>query len=167
MPNKRFETIYSKPFLRGLDGVSPEEILKRLKFSIIARVRRKVLASTFSDRAKKAFSKALVAKTGPSSVTFHSAHPGFRNMLRGRKQKQMKWLTKARTPIPIMTEDGELIFRTATVKSMRSGKWVHPGRPAHDFVHEAKKEAMLHVRARVLKDLERIASGASKKKIRL
>lgn len=156
----RFGTIYGKPLIRGLD-VTPEMALKRVKFSVLARLRQKLLQSTFSDRAKKAFAKAIQIETGPSSLTLISSHPGFTNMMRGRKQSQMKWLVKARAPIPIITEKGELIFRSATPKSMADGKWIHPGRPPYDFVEKAKEEAKLQIRKAMVAEVRKVASSAA------
>jgi len=162
-----FGSIYGKPLVRGLDE-TPEKALKRVKFSVLARLRSKLLQSTFSERAKKAFAKAVQIETGPSSLTIISNHPGFTNMMRGRKQAQMKWLVKARAPIPIITETGELIFRSATPKSMADGKWIHPGRPPYDFVDKAKEEAKLQIRKAMLAEVKKVAlNAAGRGKIRL
>lgn len=160
-----FGRIYGKPFVRGLD-IAPERALRRIKQSVLYRVRQKLFQSNFSDRAKRAFSRAIQIEQGPSSLTIYSSHPGFTNMMRGRRKRQMTWLTKARAPIPIITEDGELIFRSATVKSMRDGKWVHPGRPPHDFIDKAKKEAKDAIRTAVLAEMKKVASNAAKHKVR-
>jgi hypothetical protein len=162
---EKFGRIYGKPFVRELE-ISPERALRRIKHSILARVRQKLFQSNFSDRAKRAFSKAIEIEQGPSSLTIYSKHPGFTNMMRGRKNRQMSWLVKARAPIPIITDDGELIFRTATAKSMRDGKWVHPGRAPYDFVEKVKKEAKDQIRKSVLTEMRKVAANASKHKVR-
>ena len=161
-----FGRIYGKPFVRGL-GIAPERALRRIKQSVLYRVRQRLFQSNFSDRAKKAFAKAIKIEQGPSSLTIYSSHPGLTNMMRGRNKQQMTWLTKARSPIPIITEDGELIFRSATVKSMRDGKWVHPGKPPYDFIDKAKKEAKEAIRTAVLAEMRKVASNAAKHKVRI
>jgi len=163
----RFGSVYGKPLVRDLD-VTPERALRRVKASVLARLRHKLFQSTFSDRAKRAFSKAIQIEVGPSSLTIYSTHPGFTNMMRGRKNKQMSWLVKARAPIPIITEEGELIFRTATPKSMRDGKWVHPGRPPYDFVEKAKEEAKKQIRKSMVEEVQKVVSKAARqRKLRL
>jgi hypothetical protein len=159
-----FGHIYGKPLVKGLD-ISPERALRRVKQSVLYRVRQKLFQSNFSDRAKRAFAKAITIEQGPSSLTILSSHPGFVNMMRGRKKRQMSWLTKARAPIPIITDSGDLIFRSATVKSMRDGKWVHPGRGPHDFVDKAKEEAKVSIRKAVLSEMKKVFSDAAKYKV--
>ena len=161
-----FGRIYGKPLVRGFDAAA-DKALRRVQLSVLARVRNKVIQSAFSDRAKRAFAKALTVEIGPSSLTIYSKHPGFTNMIRGRQKRQMEWLVKARAPIPIITDSGELIFRTATVKSMRDGKWVHPGKNPVDFVESAKKEAKEQIRKAMTEELRKVASSASKRKIRI
>jgi len=163
----RFSSVYGKPLVRGMDA-SPERALRRVKMSVLARLRNKLFQSTFSDRAKRAFAKAIQIDIGPSSLTISSTHPGFTNMMRGRKKQQMKWLVKARAPIPIITEKGELIFRSATPKSMRDGKWVHPGRAPYDFVEKAKEEAKQQIRKAMIAEIRKSVESASRvRKIRL
>jgi hypothetical protein len=154
----RLATIYGKPFLRDVE-TSPDKALNRVKFSVLSRLRLKLVQSTFSDRAKKALSRSLKVKQGPSSITFYSNHPAFIQLMRGQRKGQMRWLTKARAPIPIITETGELIFRSATIKSMKDGKWVHPGRPPYDFIEKAKKEPKEQIRKAVVLEVRRMAAG--------
>jgi hypothetical protein len=67
----------------------------------------------------------------------------------------MTWLTKAQAPIPIVTDDGELIFRSATPKSMQDGKWVHPGRQPTTVIERAKKAAREVVKKRLGTELRK------------
>ena len=154
----RLATIYGKPFLRDIDA-SPDKALNRVKFSVLTRLRLKLVQSTFSDRAKKSLSKSLKVKQGPSSLTFYSTHPAFIQLMRGQRKGQMRWLTKARAPIPIITDTGELIFRTATIKSMKDGKWIHPGRSPYDFIERAKKEAKEQIRKAMVLEVRRMVAG--------
>jgi len=152
--------------LRGL-GVSPENALNRVKQSVLRRLRDKLVQSTFSERAKKALAKSLLVEVGPSSLTLKSRHPAFTYLMRGQRKGQMRWLTKARAPIPIITEQGELIFRSATIKSMKDGKWIHPGRAPYDFVEKAKKEAKTQIRKAIVAEVTTAARNAAKKVIRM
>ena len=89
-------------------------------------------------------------KTGPSSITITAKHPAFMPLLDGQKAEQMAWLTKARRPIPIITEEGELIFRSATPRSMQRGSWYHPGRKPTTVIERARKEARAVVKKRIV-----------------
>jgi hypothetical protein len=160
----KFGHIYGKPFVKNLD-LSAEKALRRIKASVLYRVRQKLFQSNFSERAKKAFHKAIQIEQGPSSLTIFSNHPGFTAMMRGRKKAQMSWLVKARAPIPIITEAGDLIFRTASVKSMRDGKWVHPGKAPYDFIDKAKQEAKVQIKKAILAEMKKVATDAAKKKV--
>lgn len=162
----RLATVYGKPLLKGL-GVSTDKALNRVKQSVLRRLRDKLVQSTFSDRAKKALAKSLVVEIGPSSLTLYSKHPAFTQLMRGQRSGQMKWLTKARAPIPIINEQGELIFRSATIKSMKNGRWIHPGRPPYDFIDKAKKEARTQIRKAIVLEVTSAARNAVRGILRL
>ena len=133
--------VYLKPLLpHGLD-IDPEVALKRSKRDLLRRVKAKLTQTTFSRRAKIALAKAIKIEIKPSSLIVTANHPAYRPLVEGQRKGQMRWLVKARAPIPIITEDGRMIFRSATAKTMADGKWIHPGRPPTDFVTRAKKES--------------------------
>jgi hypothetical protein len=154
----RLAKIYGKPLVKGLEA-SPDKALQRVKFSVLRRLRDKLVQAPFSERAKRALAKSLQVVVGESSLTLYSKHPAFVQLMRGQKKGQMTWLAKARAPIPIITESGELIFRFATIKSMKDGKWVHPGRPPYNFIEKAKDEAKNQIRKAMVAELRRIAKG--------
>jgi hypothetical protein len=151
-------TIYGKPIV-GDSGFDADKVLRRIKASVLRRIRDKLIQSTFSERAKRALYSALTVVVGPSSLTIYSKHPAFVQLMRGQRRGQMRWLTKAKAPIPIITETGELIFRTATIKSMSDGKWIHPGRAPFDFVEKAKQEAKKQIRSAVVSEVRRMAKS--------
>lgn len=147
--------VYLKPLLPGkFVPVDTEDTLKRAKKDLLRRIKRRLTQTTFSDRAKKAFAKAIKIHVKESSLVVVGKHPGFGPMLRGQKYEQMTWLVKARRPIPIITDDGKLIFRSATSKSMANGKWIHPGRPAQDFVEKAKAESREFLKEKFAKEVK-------------
>jgi hypothetical protein len=157
----RLGTIYGGPLVRGFDA-SPEKALQRVKASVLRRIRDKLIQSTFSDRAKRALYRAISVEIKASSLTIYARHPAFIQLIRGQRKGQMKWLTKARAPIPIITEQGELIFRSATIRSMKDGKWIHPGRPPYDFVEKAKAEAKVQIKKSMVKEMRRVAEEAAR-----
>ena len=144
-----------KPLIpRGLKFDS-EKVLKSLGRQILKEIRGKLLQETFSSRAKRALSEGMKVKLGPNSITVMATHPAFIPLLQGQRQGQMTWLTKARAPIPIVTDDGELIFRSATPKSMQDGKWVHPGRQPTTVIERARKAAREAVKNRLGTELRK------------
>ncbi len=147
---ERVSGIYLKPIL-GESREDPLKVLKKLTGDLQRRIKKKIEETAFSQRAKAAFAKAVTIRILPKSIQILTNHPGFIPMLRGQMQGQMKWLVKAKAPIPIFTDEGKLIFRSATPKSMSDGKWVHPGRGADDFVSRAKKETKAFIRSHLSK----------------
>jgi hypothetical protein len=150
MSPKRVSGMYLKPVI-GASKADPMSVLKKLTSELHKRIKAKIEETAFSSRAKAAFSRAFTIKINSRSITIYTSHPGFLPMLRGQKKGQMTWLVKARAPIPIITDEGKLIFRSATPKSMADGKWVHPGRAKNDFVSRAKKATRDFVRSHLTK----------------
>lgn len=138
--------IYMKPLLPSNFEVDAEKVLKRTKRNLFKRIKAELQQETFSDAAKKAFAKAMKIEVKPSSLRVTATHPAFAPMVKGQKSEQMGWLTKADRPIPIITETGKLIFRSATARSMKDGKWIHPGRKPSTFIDTAKKETREHIK---------------------
>lgn len=142
-----------KPVLGTNLQADPMKVLRTLKSELHKRIKHKIEESNFSRRAKIAFSQAVQIRIQPKSLLIITDHPGFMPMVKGQKSEQMRWLVKARAPIPIITDQGELIFRSATPRSMADGKWIHPGRPATTFIERAKKEAREFVRQKITKQI--------------
>lgn len=159
----RLGTIYGKPVTKGL-AADPRKILSSLKNEVLKKLKAKLIQTTFSERAKKALAASLRVKIGPSSLTIETNHPAFITLIKGQRRGQMTWLTKAKAPIPIITDTGQLIFRSATPRSMANGKWVHPGRKPQDFVEKAKEEAKALVKARLVKELRNMAKSVRGKR---
>lgn len=148
--------VYLKPLLpSNLQGMSVDKVLRRVKRDLLRRLSAKLLQTTFSQRAKKALARAMRIEVKPSSLRVTANHPAFFPLLHGQKKGQMKWLTKAARPIPIITEEGKLIFRSATAKSMADGKWIHPGRKPSDFVEKARQESRDFIRGKLMAEVRR------------
>lgn len=143
-----------------LERINPHKVLRSLQQSVLKRIRNKILQGTFSDRAKKALYSGVKVKVGPNSITVVALHPAFRPLLEGQRAGQMRWLLKAKRPIPIVTEEGELIFRNASPRSMDNGSWYHPGRKPTNILEKARKEAREVIREKVRKDLQKQMRGA-------
>lgn len=149
-PKVRVDMVYLKPLFRGLEAsIDPTVALKRLKADMLRRMRKALTQETFSAAAKKALSKALFIKVGPSSLIIMAKHPAWRPLVEGQRKGQMSWLAKAKKPIPIVTETGEVIFRSATAKSLADGRWMHPGRQRSHFYDRAREEARDFLRTKL------------------
>lgn len=145
-------------------NVDPDRILRRLKANVLRHLKRNLLQTTFSKRAKESLGKSIKIEVKPRSIRVVSNHPAFNYFTQGRRKRQMRWLVKAKRPIPIVTETGALIFRSATPKSMANGRWVHPGSEPSDFLDKAKKQAREVIKKGLKRDLqkqiaERITKG--------
>ena len=91
----------------------PEKILKSLRRQITKEIKKRIMAEPLTPAAKTALMKGFRITTGARSVTLEATHPAFRPLLQGQKRQQMTWLTKARVPIPIVLDTGEVIFHDA------------------------------------------------------
>lgn len=149
----KVKATYLKPLLPSrFSDLSVATALNSLKRELLRRIKAQLLQTTFSDRAKKALAKAVKIEVKPSSLIITARHPAWRPLVEGQRAGQMTWLTKARRPIPIVTESGELIFRSATPKSMADGKWMHPGRAPSNFVEKARQQAREFMRTKLYRE---------------
>ena len=150
MQRTRVSGIYVKPLVGERLRVDPETVLRKLRAELNRRLKNRLQNITaFSERARKSLSRSLRVKIYPNSLVITTNHPGFKPLVYGQRKMQMKWLTKAKVPIPIVLDSGEMIFRWATPQSMANGHWWHPGRGREDFVTQAKKEAREFVKKRL------------------
>lgn len=146
--------VYLKPLLPSNFKGDPYTVLKRIKSDLLRRVKSKLTSQTvFSERAKIALAKSFKVQIKPSSLVIISTHPAYPYLIGGQREGQMKWLTKADRPIPIVTEEGKLIFRNATARSMANGSWVHPGRKPSNFVIKAKEESRAFLKEKFKEEL--------------
>jgi hypothetical protein len=157
IPYKFVARVNYRPLARDdvLARLDPAKVLKDVQREILKSIRSKIRQGAFSPRAKKALAKGLNTKIGPNSLTVVAIHPAFLPLIMGQRSGQMRWLRKATRPIPIVLDSGEVIFRSATAKSMRDGKWIHPGRPSSRIVDKARVEARKIVLKRIKKELQK------------
>jgi hypothetical protein len=149
----RVKSTYLKPLVpERFEHLSVNTALRTLKKEMLRRIKAKLMQTTFSERAKKALGKAIKIEVKESSLLITARHPAWGPLVNGQRPGQMTWLTKAKHPIPIITETGELIFRSATPKSMEDGKWMHPGRSPSDFVEKARQEAREFMRTKLYRE---------------
>ena len=160
-PRVEVRRINLKPLIPAgeLDRINPARVLKSLQREVLRKIRFHILQETFSDRAKAALYSGVKVVVGPSSIKVVATHPAFRPLLEGQRSGQMTWLTRAKRPIPIVKDDGTVIFRNASPRSMENGSWYHPGRQPTRVIDRARAEARDVVKKRVRKDLFRQIKG--------
>lgn len=149
---------YGKALVRGFEHVTVEQAFRKLSRELMVQIRKRIMQTTYSEAAKKRLAKALRADIRENSLRLRVRDPLWGYLVRDYTTGPytMAWLRKARKPIPIVTETGEVIFRNASPASMRNGKWVHPGRSALNITEKAKKEARQIVRQRLAKEVVKL-----------
>jgi len=147
----------------ALDKFEPKKVLKSLQRQILEEIRREIEEYAFSPRAKRALKKGLKTRIYESSLIVTATHPAFFPLLEGRKREQMTWLTKARRPIPIILDTGELIFRSATPRSMARGRWYHPRRESTHIIDKARDAARTVIKRRLVRALQKTLQDTLKR----
>jgi len=154
-----------KPLIpKGAIDIDPKKVLKSAQREILKEIRTAIQGEPFSPRAKRALKKGVGTKLGPNSIKIIAKHPAFFPLIQGQKREQMTWLTKAVRPIPIELDNGELIFRNATPRSMARGRWYHPGRRGTTVIDKARKAARKVLKGRLNKELQRQLRAAMSKR---
>lgn len=146
-----------KPLLPkdAIKATDPKKVLKSMQREILKQIRDAIQAQAFSPRAKAALKKGLKTKMGPSSIKIIATHPAFFPLLEGQRSEQMTWLTKAKRPIPIVLDNGEVIFRNASPRSMANGRWYHPGRKPTTVLEIARRKTRELIKTRLVKEIQR------------
>lgn len=129
--------------------VDTAKVLRSTQREILRAIRSEITAQPFSRRAKQALATGMTTRVQKSSVLVIARHPAFLPLIQGKKKQQMKWLTKAVRPIPIVLDSGEVIFRNATPRSMSAGRWYHPGHKKTNVLDKAREKARGIVRDRL------------------
>jgi hypothetical protein len=167
VPEKFIATrMYMKPLMPGktFDQGDPQALLNKARRDLMRRVKQELQQTAFSPAAKKSLAKSIKIEIKPSSLQVTSTHPAFAPLVKGQKREQMRWLMKAERPIPIITEKGELIFRWASPRSMRDGRWIHPGRTPSSFIDRAKATSREFLKEKFRKELSKSVRKAWSKR---
>lgn len=133
----------------NIDPDLMEEVGRRAVAAIKAEIRRTTFQSSPTELAN---SFKYEIKNGILSIT--SDHPAAEYLNDGVRPYQMTHLTKARRPIPILLDNGEVIFRSATKESMQEGKWRHPGFSGKNFIERGVAKAMGEVRSMAVENVK-------------
>lgn len=144
-----------KPLLKAedLERLRPERVLKSLRREILKQIKVEIMKAAFTTAARRRLLRGFKVTVGEKSIKVEAIDPAFKALLGGQRAQQMTWLTKARKPIPIILDNGNVIFRNATPRSMKNGSWYHPGRQAHTVIEKARKAAREVMRKRLKQEL--------------
>ena len=161
--------IYAKPILGDIQS-DPAKVLRLLKRDLNTRLKSKIqdviTHPAYSDKVKHKLAKSIQIQIKKSSIVVTTNFLGFFPLLKGRKAHQMEWLTKAKRPIPIRLDDGTMIFRWASPRSMSNGSWWHPGYRPTNLIDLAREETRKFVKDRLKKvlmqQLKSVLSGGGR-----
>lgn len=149
--------MYGKPLTRGTpleDEVDRRSLLEETGDLAIEEIKKEIRRLTFKGSAKNLLDSFSYRVEGKSTLIIESNHPAVKYLDKGVRSYQMKHLTKADKPIPIVMDDGSVIFRTATPKSMQEGKWVHPGIRGKNFLDKGLEKAREKIKEKVKEDIK-------------
>lgn len=148
--------VYGKPLTKQapLDvDIDKPQLLDATGEEAIKAIQKEIMRYTFK-RSPEALLKSFSYEVGPSSVTIESTHPAAKYLDKGVRPYQMRHLLKSARPIPIIRDNGELIFRNATPKGMAMGKWKHPGIEARNFIDRGVEAAKETIKEKVKEDIK-------------
>ena len=152
MPTKK-RKIYGKPLLseriqRDKENLEymKQKALKKLGPIAIEEIKNELDRHSF-DRPPTNLKESFSYEIKGSQLVIKSDHPAATFLEEGVEEHQMDYLTKSPKPIPIMKDNGEVIFRKATPQTMADGKWFHPGINGMNFIEKAIQDARQRVKS--------------------
>jgi hypothetical protein len=151
----RLRGIYGKPLVKGTpleDEADRTKLLEETGREAIKEVQKEISRLSFKGQPTDLLNSFTYEVEGKSTLVLSSDHPAAKYLNRGVKPHQMKYLEGA--TVPIVTDDGEVKFRTATPKSMRDGKWQHPGIKGKHFLERGVEKAREKIKQKVAEDIK-------------
>lgn len=148
----RVRGVYGKPIVRDTpleDQEDRTEMLEALGEDAIDKIKKEIRRTSFKGQPTDLLNSFDYEVKGKSTLVIKSDHPAAKYLNKGVRRYQMTHLTKADTAIPIVTDSGEVKFRNATPKSMRDGKWYHPGIKGKHFLDRGVEKAREEMKERV------------------
>lgn len=115
--------------------------LKKMGPLAIEEIKRELDRHSFKSPPSKLKQSFEYEIKGTNKLIIRSDHPAATYLEEGVDDYQMDHLIKSSKPIPIMKDNGEVIFREATPQTMSDGKWWHPGIKGMHFIEKAVKRA--------------------------
>jgi hypothetical protein len=96
-------------------------------------------------RSSKFFNSFQYRIVGGTSIEVYSTWPWISQIVEGRPEYKMTWLTQDRVKtVPMKDPTGKVIFRSTPASA--EDAWVHPGFASHDFITQGWKKALPKVK---------------------
>lgn len=153
----RLRGVYGKPLVKGTpleDDEDRSDLLEETGKEAIEEVKKEIRRTSFKGQPKDLLDSFSYRVEGKSTLVLESDHPAAKYLDKGVKAHQMTYLAKSDKPIPILTDEGEVIFRSATPKSMQEGKWQHPGIKGKNFLDRGVDKAREKVKERIAESIK-------------
>lgn len=138
------QSFYFQPLVRK--SSAKRVVINRVKREILVlagkeaiKVIRQEIRRSSWNKPPRNLLRSFSYKVGVNIVTIQSNHRAMKFLEEGVHTHTMKYL-KDKT-VPIITDDGKLIFRKATAQAMEDGKWVHPGYQGRHFLRRGMRKA--------------------------
>ena len=149
----RVRGIYGLPLIRHLPDKRQveqvkQEALERAGKYAIQEIQREIRRSSW-NKTPVDLLRSFAYQVKKSSLIITSDHPAAHYLDKGVDPHQMIYLERADRPIPIITADGDVIFRQATSQTMEDGSWQHPGIKGKHFLTRGVRKARERVKEEV------------------
>lgn len=149
----RVRGIYGLPLVRHLPD---EKQVERVKKAALERAGKYAIQEIQREIRRASWNKSPVNllrsfayQVKDSSLIITSDHPAAHYLDKGVAPHQMIYLERADRPIPIITANGDVIFRKATSESMQDGSWQHPGIKGKHFLTRGVERARERIKEEV------------------
>lgn len=140
-----------------------KKALEKAGEDAVKAFQKEVLKSSWNKTPTRLL-QSFTFEVNGETLTVSSDHPAAKYLNEDVKPHQMIYLQKAKRPIPIITEQGDVIFRQPSSKSMSRGGWRHPGISGKHFLDRGKEAAQKVVEDAVSKVYQDKLDSILKKK---
>jgi hypothetical protein len=187
MPTKK-RRIYSKPLLSELEDLQSrknkskedrkrdqeaakamrKKALQKIGPIAIHEIKKELDRHSFKSpptRLKKSFTYSIQ----DNQLIIRSDHPAATFLEEGVRKHQMTYLNKEgeeSKTIPIMKDDGRVIFRQATEQTMEDGSWFHPGIQGEHFIEKAVDRARQRVKREMKEEYKEYLQDKVREKVK-
>lgn len=149
----RVRGIYGLPLVRHLPDKRQIEKVKKAALEragkyAIREIQREIRRASW-NKTPTALLRSFAYQVKESSLIITSDHPAAHYLDKGVDPHQMIYLERADRPIPIITAEGDVIFRQATSKTMADGSWQHPGIKGKHFLTRGVERARERIKEEV------------------
>lgn len=164
MSKKRVKGVYGKPLVKDLPNEADldqakERALERAGKYAVEEIQREITRSSW-NRKPTDLINSFEYEVKNSTMVIKSDHPAAQYLNKGVQPHQMIYLERAKRPIPIVTDSGEVIYRTPSSKTMADGSWQHPGIKGKHFLERGVEKARERVKEELVKEYQELIKKA-------